>query len=48
MPAFIAEVKSRGGSVELMRGEDMQVLAEKLAKTPKDLLDRARAIVKAK
>ena len=45
--AFVDEVKSRGGSVEFMSGVEMQALAERLPKTPKDLLDRARAIVKA-
>lgn len=42
--AFITEVESRGGSVELMRGEDMQKLAEAIYQTPKELITRARAL----
>ena len=46
--AFLEEVKSRGGSVELARGEDMQALVNKLYETPRHMIERARALLQAR
>ena len=46
--AFLEEVKSRGGSVELARGEDMQALVNKLYETPRPMLERARTLLQAR
>lgn len=46
--AFVGEVQQRGGSVELLGGEEMQALVNKLYQTPRELIVRARALVKGK
>jgi tripartite-type tricarboxylate transporter receptor subunit TctC len=46
--SFQAEVKARGGSVELMSGGAIQALVDHLYQTPKDLIARARAISQAR
>jgi tripartite-type tricarboxylate transporter receptor subunit TctC len=46
--SFQAEVKARGGSVELMPGGDVQALVDQLYQTPKELIARARGVSQAR
>jgi len=43
-PDFLAEIASRGSSVELLSGHETQVLVENLYRTPPEILARAREI----
>jgi tripartite-type tricarboxylate transporter receptor subunit TctC len=47
-PNFQAELKARGASVELTPGAAIQALADRLYKSPKELIDRARRISQAR
>jgi tripartite-type tricarboxylate transporter receptor subunit TctC len=47
-PSFQAELKARGGSVELMPGGAIQALVDQLYQTPKELIARARGISQAR
>lgn len=47
-PAFVTEVQQRGNSVEFYSGLEMQALVERLYQTPKDLIEKARAITQSK
>ena len=44
---FGDELKARGGSVELLNGEDTQALINKLFETPEPTLVRARELLKS-
>jgi tripartite-type tricarboxylate transporter receptor subunit TctC len=46
--SFQAEVKARGGAVELMSGGAIQALVDRLYQTPEELIIRARAITQAR
>lgn len=46
--AFIADVAKRGSSVELLRGEEMQALVNRLYQVPKELISRGRALTQSK
>lgn len=41
---FRAEIASRGGSLELLPGEQMQILLDAIYRTPRDVLMRARDV----
>jgi len=43
-PAFEAEIASRGGSVELLTGQQTQALVDNIYRTPRDVLLRAREV----
>lgn len=45
---FRAEVAQRGGSIELMTGEDIQELVTKLYQTPPALIQKVRALLRTK
>jgi tripartite-type tricarboxylate transporter receptor subunit TctC len=45
---FVAELQSRGGSVEFLSGQDMETLITNFYKTPPALVDRARKLVNEK
>jgi tripartite-type tricarboxylate transporter receptor subunit TctC len=47
-PSFQAELKARGGSVELMPGAAIQALTDRLYQSPKELIVRARGISEAR
>lgn len=47
-PEFRTEVAQRGGSIDLMTGEDIQALVTKLYQTPPALIARVRELVKSK
>ena len=42
---FLKELKQRGGSIEYMTGEDVEQLISSIYATPRDVIDRARALV---
>ena len=42
-PEFVNDITSKGGSVELLTGKEMQDLIEKMYKTPPDILKAVRA-----
>ena len=44
---FVAELKARGGSVELLNGGDTQALINRLFETPEPTLARARELLKS-
>jgi len=46
--SFQAEVKARGGSVELMPGTAIQALVDQLYQTPNELIARARGVSPAR
>lgn len=47
-PEFRAEVAQRGGTIELMTGEDIQALVGKLYQTPPALIQKVRTLLRAK
>jgi tripartite-type tricarboxylate transporter receptor subunit TctC len=42
---FLSELQQRGGSVEYMPGEEVEQLISSIYATPRDVIDRARALV---
>ena len=43
-PEFLAEITSRGGSVEFFAGDQTQALIENIYRTPPEILSKAREI----
>jgi len=43
---FLTELRQRGGSIEYMTGEEIEQLISSIYATPRDVIDRARALVK--
>ena len=46
-PEFVAEVRARGGSIEFLDGQNPQQLVDKSYNTPAEILNRARAVLRA-
>ena len=46
-PEFVAELKARGGSVELLNGQDTQALVDRLYQTSGPVLNKARDLMKS-
>lgn len=44
-PEFVTEITAKGGSVELLNGDEMQALIVKMYKTPKDVLKAVRQVL---
>ena len=42
---FLTELQQRGGSIEYMRGEEIEQLIASIYATPRDVIDRARKVV---
>ncbi len=45
-PEFIKDMEQRGGSVELLNGEDMERLVARLYRTPEDVVRMAREVLR--
>jgi tripartite-type tricarboxylate transporter receptor subunit TctC len=43
---FLEELRQRGGSIEYITGEDVEQLISSIYATPRDVIDRARALVR--
>ena len=43
---FLEELRKRGGSIEYITGEDVEQLISSIYATPRDVVDRARALVR--
>ncbi len=44
---FVADINARGGSIELLKGDETQALVNRLFETPEPTLVRARALLKS-